>query len=273
MHPVAERNVAEYLEVADRLFKDRVVGLYVVGSVAYDAFRPYQSDLDLVVVLDEARAGDCNTMRRVMWLSHLKPGMRAAARLKHKPSGCNAAYVPADELTKPVTEIRPIGSHVAMRVNCGTAFDVNPVQWKTFAERGVAVRGAAPSSLGLDPEPARLKQWNLDNLNGYWTWASNKAASGKSPNNPLNGPRWSTAWNVLGPTRLHHTIATGEIVTKEQAGEYALEAFDAAWHPIIREGLACHRGEKSDPRFKDRTHRYQTLGAFGLHVIESANAL
>ena len=78
---------------------------------------------------------------------------------------------------------------------------------------------------------------------------------------------------MLGPARMHHTIVTGEVISKAQAGEYALRTFDAEWHPIIHEALAHHRARPASPAFKDKTHRYRTTGQFGLHVIHSANSL
>ena len=77
------------------------------------------------------------------------------------------------------------------------------------------------------------------------------------------------AWGVLGPPRLHYTIATGEVIGKVSAGEYALATFDREWHPVVRQGLAYWHGEpvKVDPRDVRRA------GAFALTVAESARRL
>ena len=273
MHPIAERNAREYLAIADDAFgAGRVVGFYLVGSIAYDAFKPNQSDVDFIAVLDEHRAGDLEKMRRVQVRSQLRVHGRALLRGWIHSGACNGAYVAAGELTKPVTEIEPIGSHVALRLIAGRAFDVNPVQWKTLAERGVALRGPEPGALGLDPEPARLRQWNLDNLNSYWKQAATKAAAGASPRGILNAP-WTVAWVGLGPVRLHHTIATGGIVTKDGAADYALSVFDQRWHPIIHEAVRFHRSGKPDRALGNRSARIRASGEFALHVIESAHAL
>jgi hypothetical protein len=211
-------------------------------------------------------------MRRVQLRSFVRTHSRAALHGWIRAGLCNGAYLIASELTKPVTEIVPLGWHVALRHGGGEAFDVNPVQWKTFAERGVAVRGPQPSELGLDPEPARLRQWNLDNLNGYWKRAATAAARGSSPRGVLNA-QWTTAWVALGPVRLHHTIATGGIITKEAAADYALGVFDDEWHPIINEAVRFHRSGKPDPLLRGRRDRIRRSGEFALHVIDAANAL
>jgi hypothetical protein len=273
LHPVAERNAREYLAIADRIFGEgRVVGFYVVGSAAYDAYQPRLSDIDFFAVLDEHRAGDLKRMRQVQTRSHARVLPRALLRGWIHGGACNGAYIARSELTNPVTEIEPIGSHVGLRLHAGRAFDVNPVQWKTFADRGIALRGPAPSALGLDPEPARLRQWNVENLNGYWKQAATKAASGASPRGFLNAP-WTVAWVALGPVRLHHTIATGGIVTKEGAADYALRVFDKEWHPIVREAVRFHRSGRPDPALGNRSARIRASGEFALHVIAAANAL
>ena len=41
-------------------------------------------------------------------------------------------------------------------------------------------------------------------------------------------PCYWTAWGVLGAPRLHCTIATGEVISKEAAGEYAAQRVRAA---------------------------------------------
>ncbi len=33
------------------------------------------------------------------------------------------------------------------------------------------------------------------------------------------------AWGVLGPPRLHRTIATGDVISRDDAGEYAPDVF------------------------------------------------
>lgn len=272
MHPVAERNARRFLGLADRLFGDRVIGFYIVGSAALGDFRPERSDLDFIAVLEPVAPGDCRRARVAQLASGARTGIPAFLRGRTAgPGTCNGVYLPADQLQRPVTQIEPIASHHGISFDCGSAFDVNPVVWKTFAEHGIALRGAEPVQLGLDPEPHLLRQWNLDNLNSYWKSCATAAMNGKPPLAPWMPARWATSWTVLGPPRLHHTITTGQVISKEQAGEYALEVFDAEWHPIIQEALAYWRGEPAHPSFRNHEERHQRAGAFALHVVRSAN--
>lgn len=61
LHRVVARNAGRCLRLADRLFPKRVVGFYLVGSVALGGYRPHQSDIDFVAVLRGRRAGDCKS--------------------------------------------------------------------------------------------------------------------------------------------------------------------------------------------------------------------
>ncbi len=275
MHPHVTRAVDHYLAVADRLLPGRVTGFYVVGSTALGAFRPGRSDIDFVAVIDGAFTERDLRSLRLVWLTS---GLRTVARNVPRgrlmlPETVNGVFVAADDITRPVTEIRPLASHTGHVFEHHGAFDVNPVVWKVLAEHGVPFRGPAPAALGLNPEPARLKAWNHDNLHRYWRpWGERLLRRRPSP---LPGgrmrARWLTAWGVLGPPRLHHTIATGEVVSKEAAGEYALDVFPAHRHPLIREALACRLGHPSAPAFTDRAERFRQTAEFVLEVVADAD--
>jgi hypothetical protein len=77
---------------------------------------------------------------------------------------------------------------------------------------------------------------------------------------------------VLGPPRLHHTIATGDVISKEAAGGYALDMFDRRWHPLVRDALAYWRREGRQVNLSPDERRDLTCD-FVLEVIDSAEAL
>jgi hypothetical protein len=270
----ADRAVRRYLRLADRLLPGRVVGFYLVGSVALGAFRPGQSDIDFVAVVEgDLDRADLRRLRTVHAVAALRSAVPSVARGNVMvPGMCNGVYVRSTDLTRPVSTIVPLASHVGREFHVGAGFDVNPVQWATLSQRGVAVRGPEPAALGLDPEPDRLRGWNLDNLAGYWVpWA--RAVRGRPDVRFRSSPRWWTAWGVLGPPRLHHTIATGQVVSKEDAGEHARRTFDGRWHPLIDEALAYRLGRPADPAFRDLRARAEATGAFALEVAEAAARL
>ena len=265
--PPVEVAVARYLRLVDRLLPVRVVGAYVVGSVALGAYRRRRSDIDLVVVVDRRFDGtELRRLRAVQVASGLRTAPPALLRGDITlPGTVNATYVLEGDVSKPVSAIVPVGNHVGHQLHAGRAFDVNPVQWKTLADNGIAVRGPEPSALGLDPEPETLVEWNRRNLPAYGRPLAERIAAGRVPWSYRYRPRWLTSWCVLGAPRLHATITTGEVVSKEAAGEYSLDAFDVRWHPVIREGLAYWREQPAVPL----ADRWAETSGFVLEVVGS----
>lgn len=266
--------VAAYAADLDRLLPGRVVGLYVVGSVALGAYRVDRSDIDLVGVLDGAVGpAEVRGLRRLHVRSAVRTGSLAVRQRRSPLTGtCNAVFVGQDVVDRPVGEIAPVAAHIGHTFTTGpVGSDISPVAWKVLAEQGIAVRGPEPAGLGLRPEPERLAAWNLENLEQYWRpWATRSARS-RAGTFRLR-PRWSTAWGALGAPRLHCTISTGRVVSKEAAGEYALDVLAARHHPVVREALAWWRDEPDRPAMSVGERRRRTTELV-LDVVASARDL
>ncbi|MEO3874722.1 aminoglycoside adenylyltransferase domain-containing protein [Nonomuraea sp. B12E4] len=271
------RAVSRYLSVADRLLPGRICGFYVVGSVALGAWQAEGSDIDFVAAVD----GDLGerAMRRLALLhkvGNVPAAWGALVRARPAiPGTLNGVFVVASDLGKPVTHIRPVASHSGPSFKRGRGFEVNPVVWKVLLEKGVTVRGPAPDELGLDPEPGKLREWNLQQLHGHFAAWAGKALSGKPPRKPLLPAHRVAMSTMLSPPRLHHTVVTGEVVSKEAAAEYALDAFEARWHPLIRLALARRLGLSApvgvDAFVADSRRLPGLVGEFVLDVIASAD--
>jgi hypothetical protein len=241
----AQQDAQRYLRQLDRLLPGAVVGLYVVGSVALGGYRRRRSDLDFVGVLDSGIERECVARLRIGHaVSGLATGLRAFAEGRSPLTGAlNGVFIRESDLARPVTQIRPVASQVGTEFRSGRAgSDLSPVAWKVLSEKGIPIRGPRPSALDLCPEPERLRSWTAGNLDTYWRpWVERVTRS------PVRRfavrPRYWTAWGVLGVPRLHCTIATGEVISKEAAGEYALNEFAPRWRPLIEEALGYWREE------------------------------
>jgi len=163
------------------------------------------------------------------------------------PLVCNGSYLTPEDLSRSPLEVTPQAGHVSGRFGVAQpGFDINPVTWHTLAHRGIAVRGPEPGSLNIRADAAELQSWTLANLNDYWRrWVNRARRPGAATLGTLPRPgaatphtRRFTAWGVLGAPRLHYTLRTGEIASKEDAGRYALETFAPEWRPLIGEALA-----------------------------------
>jgi len=103
---------------------------------------------------------------------------------------------------------------------------LTPATWAEFARYAVAVRGPERTELGISVPRARLVEWTLGNLNGYWKRRAVDALE-MLRKREANGacPGEIVAWDALGAARLHYTLATGDIASKAAAGEYAISLF------------------------------------------------
>jgi hypothetical protein len=268
------RTAGRYVAQLGRLLPDAVMGFYLVGSVALGAYRPHRSDIDFVAVL--GRDLGPPELRRLR-IQHARSGLHiglAAVRQRRSPltGTFNGVFIRAGDLARPVSEIAPVASQVGHQFRTGAAgSDVSPVAWKVLAERGIPIRGPEPSALPLDPQPELLRSWNLQNLESYWRpWAS--AVQGSPRTKFQARPRYWTAWGVLGAPRLHHTMVTGEVVSKEAAGEYALDVFPQRWHLLIADALAYWRSQPDRLGLSPR-ERGRLTAEFVFEVIDRARNL
>ncbi|MDQ6877650.1 MAG: DUF4111 domain-containing protein [Candidatus Dormibacteraeota bacterium] len=264
--------VSRYLDRVDQDLPRRIQGFYVVGSTALGGFRPNDSDIDFVAAvataLDERELEVLRTIQ-----SRLYRGALAAIpiRLPRRwPLVCNGVFVEWKDLTKPALDVVPIASHVGGQFSIGRGFDVNPVTWRILSDRGIAVRGPEPSLLHVYRDDAELRDWTLGNLHTYWRrWAKDVRAGNGWPALKALLRRY-VAWGVLGASRMHFTIATGNIASKEEAGVYALGVFGNRWHPVLEDALSYRRGLRSSAGYGNPYARRRDAADFVMTVIESA---
>lgn len=228
-----------YLDAADRLLPGAITSVAVGGSVALGAYRPKASDIDLIATLDDAWRGRSGLIPRLraLHLSQLPRLLGRAVRGMGISACCNTSFVWASEISRPVTQIEPIASHVGELFNPRGAFDVNPVIWHELQHGGIALRGGVISTWGLDPESDELLAWTLNNLLGYWKPLMLRTERRRGA---LGAGR--VQWRLLGPARMHATLATGDVISKQEAGERALTLFPHH-APILGVALAHLRGE------------------------------
>jgi hypothetical protein len=208
-----------------------ITDLYVTGSIALGDGRPGQSDLDVVLVRDEA-ADNAAT------LAALLPAMQMLVTSHRKPIVDGLVVSRADLAAGPEGIVGPRPYLIDGKASLGEeSSGRNPVTWQTLAQCGIAWRGTPLAELPLRQDDAALKAWVRGNLESYWRpW---RASSDRlfSRMGVVSLHPWFSEWGVLGVTRLHYTLATGRITSKYGAGCYALETFPARWHRIVHEAL------------------------------------
>jgi hypothetical protein len=202
--------------------------LYLVGSLALGDYRPGQSDIDFVAVTGSP--SDPSELRQLELLH------RDLQRLVPNPS-LDGIYVTWQQL-----QAAPQGLSVPRwldgRFAPSHSFAATPVTWSTLHRHPLPIRGPATPAVQHDED--LLRAWCRENLQGYWAaWVH--AARTRFKGQLFSLSRRASTWGVLGFTRLHATIDTGDILSKSQAGTYALQVFPSRWSPIVQEALAAGR--------------------------------
>ncbi|MGR6319402.1 nucleotidyltransferase domain-containing protein [Micromonospora soli] len=204
-----------YLRAVDQVLPGYVQGLYVVGSAALGAWQSSASDVDTVIMTSRPAAGD--DLARLAKIHAELPrsphfdGVYLEPELAHSwPTDRRAVpFVVDGEFTTD----RPCG-------------ELTPVLWLTLRRYGIRVRGPAVASLGVRVDPEQLRRYNLHNLREYWQAAADgfpADLAGVAPDAILDAG--TVSWFVLGPARLHYTLAHGDVISKAAAGEYLGQLF------------------------------------------------
>ncbi|WP_346537410.1 nucleotidyltransferase domain-containing protein [Micromonospora sp. DPT] len=210
-----EELTRRYLQAVDQALPGYVRHLYVVGSAALGAWQPGASDIDTVIMTSRpATAEDLAQLAKIH------------ADLPRSPH-FDGVYLeptlarswPTDRRSVPFV----VNGEFTTGRSCG---ELTPVLWLTLQRYGIPVRGPAAAELGVRVDPEQLRRYNLDNLREYWQSAVAtfpSALADVAPDAVMDAE--TVSWFVLGPARLHHTLANGDIISKAAAGDHLAQLF------------------------------------------------
>jgi hypothetical protein len=137
---------------------------------------------------------------------------------------------------QPVVPFVVNGEFVSDR-RCG---ELTPVVWLVLTRYGIRVRGEA---VGGEVDRSALTAYNEGNLRDYWQPLAERIRAelaGVPADRPVDAD--AVAWVMLGPARLHYTIATGDIIAKPDVAAYIAKRFPE-WTDIAERAAAHRRGE------------------------------
>ena len=207
--------------------------LYLVGSIALDSFNPQWSDIDFIAVLNRHTTDE---------------DFAALAHIHHTPAVAvgkwqleGAYLLPGDLGREADGEVDPFPAHHDGKLVWSRHAEINPVTWWILKKYGIPLLGPDPHNLPFTPDPDALISWMQGNLNTYWaSWTTHPRRMAVLLSD------YGIQWAVLGVLRQFYTFREQEIVSKTQAGYYALQYLPDRWRPLIREAIAIREGS---PRF------------------------
>jgi hypothetical protein len=254
--------VDDYLDIAGVEAPSLVEGLYLVGSVALGEFRPASSDIDFIAVTaNRPDAAALAALERVH-TRHYAHWRRPFF---------DGIYVIWNDLAGDPARLGPGPSTHESRFHTDSRGERNPIAWHTLAQCGVCCYGPAIAALAVWHDPAVLVAWTNNNLDSYWRRLIDRDANLFTPSGLAGLRAWSCTWCVLGVSRLHYTLATGEITSKEGAGLYALATFPARWHGVINEALRIRRAAGRRSFYRSPLARRRAVLDFTHMVIEDGH--
>jgi hypothetical protein len=269
---VVQTVVDDYLGLVDARAPGLVRGLYLVGSVALDDFRPHASDIDFVAVADDPLSlDDIDTLREV----------HAALAARHRRPYFDGGYVTWRDLSGDPALARPGADAHEGRLNPRPAGRCDPVAWHTLARHGVTMSGPRREDVTVWTDRAALSAWTRRNLDDYWRPWLRRSSRLWSWHGMACVHDWGPAWGVLGVSRLHYTLATGAITSKHGAGVYARDTFEPRWRRIVDECLRLRRGRQRQAdahpgdtsRYRSRLRRRRDALDFRALAIDDAHRI
>lgn len=223
--------LAELVSGARDVLGENFCGAYLQGSFAVGDADEY-SDVDFLVVIhreitsDEAIGLEALHKRlsalKSSWAQHLEGSYVPKERLRRVDS----AREPWFYLDNGATEFQ-WDNHDNTAV----------VRW-SLREHGVVLAGPDPKAIVEPISEDDLRADVLTAVNDWQEWLSNLS-------------RWSARLQplvVLSYCRILHTLETGTVSSKREAGEWASRSLEPQWRDLIRRALA----DRADPWTKVR---------------------
>jgi len=216
----------EFVADVRKILGENFCGAYLQGSFAVGDADEH-SDVDFIVVVYEDVGGEQESAlaemhRRIYlfdtpWAQHLE-GSYAPKEIFRRIDPSRSPFLYLDNGATELTRDN----------HCNTA-----VVRSSLRERGVVLAGPDPKSL-LDPVSAeQLRAEILGVLPEWEAWAKTPGMS-----------RWRQPTLVLSFCRLLHTLETGRVTSKREAGQWALETLDPITFTVLRNGFRamCSQG-------------------------------
>lgn len=214
------------------ILREKLVGVYLYGSLSLGDFDPASSDVDFLVVTTEELSEKILAELRDMHEQIATSGLPYARRLE-------GSYIPTIAL-------RHYDPAHARHPSIGIDWDFQVVPHKSnwvleysiVREHGVVVVGPSPKML-IDPiSPDELRQAVCEQLLGFWQ-------------NQLADPEWLRprdyqAFAVLTMCRALCTLSLGKVVSKPEAAAWAQQTLSREWKPLIQQALIWRYQHQKD---------------------------
>ncbi|MFJ8525045.1 nucleotidyltransferase domain-containing protein [Bacillus cereus] len=238
------------VELKEIFLDEKIVGVYIYGSIALGAFHAETSDVDFVTVISDF-VNEAEKQQLVELHKKLS-GSTLGKRM-------DGMYIPLVDLGKYNDEMNEYVYCADGKANMGH-WDINAVTWWTLKNQGITVTGKEAEDLSYQIRWDDVVNTMKYNVEQYW---SEKA---KQPYLFFIEEWVESAVVTMG--RILYTLDHKTIVSKDRGLQYLLECSGGEWEILLKE-VARIRQNPKEKRMLSRWRRADMTKRYLLHLIET----
>ena len=240
--------MGQYIAELKEIFLDeKIVGVYIYGSIALGAFHVDTSDVDFVTVISDS----VNEKQQLVELHKKLSGSTLGKRM-------DGMYISLADLGKYNDEMNEYVYCADGKANVGH-WDINAVTWWTLKNQGITVTGKEAEDLPFQIRWDDVVHTMKYNVEQYW--------SGKAKQPYLFFIEEWVESAVVTMGRILYTLDHKTIVSKDRGLQYLLECSEEEWDLLLKE-VARIRENPKEKRMLSRWRRADMTKRYLLHLIE-----
>jgi hypothetical protein len=202
------------------ILRGNLVGIYLWGSLTYDAFNENCSDIDCIGVT-RRDLDDCEFSELDEWFRNKKKQNRWVVRIDMR-------FVIEHEFLDKASRCCGFYHHVGRLTRHGS--DGNPIIWINIAQSGITLWGKDAKLIAPQVSDQCLNDALLLELN-YLKDDLSSNAGDRSDKAFIHN-----AYAVLTACRILYSARHRALASKDQAYSWAMETVPAIWRAVIRAG-------------------------------------
>ncbi|HDR7794600.1 TPA: DUF4111 domain-containing protein [Bacillus luti] len=208
----------QYIVGLQEIFSDeKIVGVYVYGSIALGAFHIETSDVDFVTVINDS----VNEAEKLQIIDlHRKLGDSTLGKRM------DGMYIPLADVGKYNDEMNEYIYCAEGKANIGY-WDINAVTWWTLKNEGITVIGREAEDLPFQVKWDDVVNTMKYNVEHYWSEKANRPYL-------FFIEEWVES-AVVTMGRILYTLEHKTIVSKDKGLQYLLERSAKEWEPLLKE--------------------------------------
>lgn len=166
-------------------------------------------------------------------------------QLRYRKPNMNGIYITSGQLGKSRNDINPVTFYYEGTIYDNGYFEINYITWYYLKYSSCTVWGRPAEELVFDVVLQDLLNEMKENMRTYWKNWIDKASNLLRFSHYAAFTAQRIEWGVLGITRQYYTFHKNNIVSKTDAGLWALDIVPEKFHKILKEAVNTRNGKKS----------------------------